>query len=233
MARIARLHMHIAENVQRSTDMHRVEERFHLVLDELQAVGDETIELSSKSEPHQVNQLQQFAVDSRFVRDGAHPPVARGLPGIQSAASQGRRVFSTHAKDSFSLPLVGLSDAEHSFRLDSLNTVTVEHFDTDENSRLLELELQSSLVLNPSGLHHVWIGVPGPLLHHLILSDRRIRVHIFTPFPVNSLFDSLPAEVWHRFVAHRHHISDISADLVSATLSRELVRLDVLLSVHH
>jgi hypothetical protein len=142
-------------------------------------------------------------------------------------------VFNTHAKDSFSLPLVGLSDAEHSFRLGRLDTVTVEHFDTDENSRLLELELQSSLVLNPSGLHHVWIGVPGPLLHHLILSDRRIRVHIFTPFPVNSLFDSLPAEVWHRFVAHRHKISDITADLVSASLSRELVRLDVLLSVHH
>ena len=233
MARITRLHMRIAENVQRSTDIHKVEERIHTVLNELQAVGDETLEMASDPDAHQVNQLQQFAVDSRFVRDGSHPPVERGLPGIHTATSQGKRVFSTYAKNSFSLPLVGLSDAEHSYRLESLNTVTVEHFDTDENSRLLELELQSSAVLNPSGMHHVWIGVPGPLLHHLILSDRRVRVHVFTSFPVNSLYDSLPPDVWHRFVSHRHNIADITADLISATLSRELVRLDVLLSVHH
>ena len=161
MARITRLHMHIAENVQGSADRHRVEERIHTVLDELQAVGDETLEMSSVSEQHQVNQLQQFSVDSRFVRDGAHPTVERGLPGIHSATSQGKRVSSTYAKQSFSHPLVGLSDAEHNFRIASLNTVTVEHFDTDENSRLLELELQSSSVLNPSGMHHVWIGGPG------------------------------------------------------------------------
>ena len=60
MARITRLHMHIAENVQGSADRHRVEERIHTVLDELQAVGDETLEMSSVSEQHQVNQLQQF-----------------------------------------------------------------------------------------------------------------------------------------------------------------------------
>ena len=59
-ARITRLHMHIAENVQGSADRHRVEERIHTVLDELQAVGDETLEMSSVSEQHQVNQLQQF-----------------------------------------------------------------------------------------------------------------------------------------------------------------------------
>ena len=60
-----------------------------------------------------------------------------------------------------------------------------------------------------------------------------MRVHVLSPFPVNSLFDSLPADVWNGFVVHRHNISDITADLVSATLARELVRLDVLLSVHH
>ena len=60
-----------------------------------------------------------------------------------------------------------------------------------------------------------------------------MRVHVLSPFPVNSLFDSLPADVWNCFVVHRHNISDITADLVSATLARELVRLDVLLSAHH
>ena len=60
-----------------------------------------------------------------------------------------------------------------------------------------------------------------------------MRVHVLSPFPVNSLFDSLPADVWNCFVVHRHNISDITADLVSATLARELVRLDVLLSVYH
>ena len=70
-------------------------------------------------------------------------------------------------------------------------------------------------------------------LFALIHGDRRARVHIFSPLPVNALYDLLPADVWHQFVPHRHKLVDITADLVSATLSRALVRLDSVMSVHH
>jgi hypothetical protein len=233
MARVARLHMQIAENFQRSSVGAKIEEEIHSVLDSLQAIGDATAPGAPASESHQVNQLQQFAVDSEFVSNGAHPKVEYGLPGVSSPMSQGKRVFRFGTEVPFSLPLINLSAAEHSYRFEMLNSLSSDHFETDENRQLRELETLSSGTINPCGMHHVWIGAPGALLFALIHGDRRARVHIFSPLPVNALYDLLPADVWHQFVPHRHKLVDITADLVSATLSRALVRLDSVMSVHH
>ena len=126
-----------------------------------------------------------------------------------------------------------MSPEEGHHRIQSLNIGNAEHFETKDNQLLSRIETLTSGSMHPYGLVHIWIGNVGAILLSLLYSDRRAHTHVFTEEPVSELYALVNAEVWSQFTIHRTSASLISADMLSATLSRGLVHLNQVVSIHH
>ena len=239
MAKVQMLHLMAASspiNVSKS-DPHAAQERIHLVLNTLQEIGDDFASSKGKSVPttvHSISQLQQSAIDAGFTEGvpARHlPEVQFGCPGILSRA--GAPTFQHDRLQPATLPFLHMSPEEGHHRIQSLNIGNAEHFETKDNQFLSRIETLTSGSMHPYGLVHIWIGNVGAILLSLLYSDRRAHTHIFTEEPVSELYALVNAEVWSQFTIHRTSASLISADMLSATLSRGLVHLNQVVSIHH